>query len=84
DEAKAYTDAIRASLDHPNAVFDMRLPGFPEYKDALELAVSEALSGQHSAQEALDEAADKWNEITDRLGRDEQLRIYREALGLTG
>ncbi|MDE0600931.1 MAG: extracellular solute-binding protein [bacterium] len=84
DEAKAYTDAIRASLDHPNAVFDMRLPGFPEYKDALELAVSEALSGQHSAQDALDEAADKWNEITDRLGRDEQLRIYREALGLTG
>ena len=56
----------------------------PEYKDALELAVSEALSGQAGAQEALDEAAETWNEITDRLGRDEQLRIYREALGLTG
>ena len=83
-EAKAYTDAIRASLDHPNAVFDMRLPGFPEYKDALELAVSEALSGQASAQAALDKAAAEWEAITDRFDRDEQLRIYRESLGITG
>lgn len=83
EEAQDYVDAIRAALEHPNAVFDMRLPGFPEYKDAVELAVSEALSGQTDAQSALDQAAETWNEITDRLGRDQQLKLYRASLGLT-
>ena len=84
DEAKAYTDAIRSALEDPNAVFDMRLPGFPEYKDAVELAVSEALSGQSDAKAALDRAAKTWDEITNRLGRDKQRELYRESLGLSG
>lgn len=83
DEAQAYVGAIRSALEHPNAVFDMRLPGFPEYKDAVELAVSEALSGQADAQAALDKAAKTWQEITDRLGRDQQRKLYRASLGLT-
>lgn len=82
DEAVAYVDAIRASLEHDNAVFDLRLPGFPEYKDALELAVSKALAGQASAEEALAEAAATWEEITDRLGRDDQKALYRASVGL--
>lgn len=83
DEAVAYLSAIGESLEHPNAVFDMRLPGFPEYKNALEVAVSEALSGAKSAQEALDAAAAEWEAITDRFDRDEQGKLYRESLGLS-
>jgi multiple sugar transport system substrate-binding protein len=83
DEAREYVDSIRSALEHPNAVFDLRLPGFPEYKDAVELAVSEALSGQVSPQDALNKAADTWRQITDRLGKENQLRLYREALGLS-
>lgn len=83
DEAQAYVGAIRAALEHPNAVFDMRLPGFPEYRDAVELAVSEALAGLAEPEAALDKAAETWREITDRLGHAEQRRLYRAALGLT-
>lgn len=83
EEAQDYVGAISDSLEHPNAVFDMRLPGFPEYKDALELAVSETLSGQKDAQSALDDAAAEWEAITDRFGRETQLELYRSSLGLS-
>lgn len=81
-EAAEYTAAIRTSVTDPNAVLDLRIPGFPEYKDALELAISEALSGQSTEQAALDKAAKTWDEITDRLGRDSQKAAYRASLGL--
>ena len=36
------------------------------------------------AQEALDSTAATWEEITDRLGRDEQMRLYHDAIGYEG
>ena len=36
-EAKAYIDTILAATDHPNAVFDPRLPGAARYQETLEL-----------------------------------------------
>jgi multiple sugar transport system substrate-binding protein len=82
DEARDYVEAILGALEHPNAVFDLRLPGFAEYKDALEVAVSEALAGLETAQAALDEAAETWRQITSRMGKERQLELYRGALGL--
>ena len=37
-----------------------------------------------TAQEALDSTAATWEEITDRLDRDEQLRLYHDAIGYEG
>lgn len=82
EDAQAYTQAIVDSLDHPNAVFDLRIPGIPEYKDALEIGVTSALVGEATAQEALDQVAAEWEAITDRLGRDQQAQYYRESLGI--
>jgi multiple sugar transport system substrate-binding protein len=84
DAAQAYTQAILDSLDHPNAVFDLRIPGIPEYKDALEIGVTSALVGEATAQEALDQVAAEWEAITDRLGREQQAQYYRESLGIAG
>ncbi len=81
-EAKQYTEAIANSLEHPNAVLALRIPGFLEYKQTIELGISKALSGQVSPQAALDEAAVGWQDITDRLGADQQLQYYLESLGL--
>lgn len=80
--AKAYTGAIVDSLKHPNAVLDLRIPGFPEYKEKLELAISKALSGQAPPDEALGQAAEDWKSITERLNPDRQKQYYRESLGL--
>lgn len=82
EAATDYTEAIRASLTDPNVVFDLRIPGIPDYKDALEIAVTKALAGEASPQEALDQAAQEWESITDRLGREQQAQYYRESLGL--
>lgn len=84
EAAEDYTQAIEDSLTNPNVVFDLRIPGIQDYKDSLEIAITKALSGEASAQDALDEAAAEWERITDRLGRDQQGRYYRESLGLGG
>ena len=84
EAADAYTQAIEDSLTDPNVVFDLRIPGIQDYKDALEIAITKALSGEASSQEALDEAAAEWERITDRLGRDQQGQYYRESLGIAG
>jgi multiple sugar transport system substrate-binding protein len=81
-DATAYLNMIQQVLGHPNAVFQLRLPGYVQYQDALELAVSKALAGQATPQEALDEAATEWNTITDQIGRDQQKDLYRQSIGL--
>lgn len=62
----------------------LRIPGTPSYLEALDIHLSEALSGQVSAQEALDRVASDWDEITDRLGRNTQIKSYQEAIGYRG
>lgn len=82
EDAQDYTGAIMKILNNPNMVFQLRIPGYAQYQDALELAVSKALAKQATPQEALDEAAKTWNEITDRIGRDKQQELYRASIGL--
>ena len=43
--------------------------------------LSAAMSGQKSTDEALDDTAASWEEITDRCGRDRVLNMYQEAIG---
>ena len=50
----------------------------------LDRNLSSAMAGDMTAQEALDQTAEVWEQITDRLDRDEQLRLYREAIGYQG
>jgi multiple sugar transport system substrate-binding protein len=62
----------------------LRIPGTPAYLEALDIHLSEALSGQVSAQEALNRVASDWDQITERLGRDGQVKSYQEAIGYRG
>ena len=59
DEASAedYLNAIRDTINHPNAVLDLRISGSAEYLSTLDEAVSRAVAGEVTAQEALDELA---------------------------
>jgi multiple sugar transport system substrate-binding protein len=77
-----YLNAIRDTYIHPNVVVDLRVPGGSEYTDAVGIAVAKALAGEAKPQEAMDEAAAKWEEITDRLGRDSQKKAYVESMTL--
>ena len=81
ESAKDYLDAILTGINHPNAVLDLRITGTAEYQQALDAELHRALVGEISAQEALDNAARAWEEITDRLGRENQLAQYRASVG---
>ena len=64
-------------------VWDINIPGAAEYYQALDEFVHKAVTGKLQPQEALDLAAARWEEITDRLGRDKQIRSYRASLNFT-
>jgi len=81
-EAEEYLTSIRDSYNHPNRIVDLRIPGVGQYWGAAEAEWARAVSGDVSAQEALDAAAARWNEITDTLGRERQAELYRASLGL--
>lgn len=83
DEASAqdYLDAVLSGINDPNAVLDLRITGSAEYLQTLDVEIARAIAGEVSPQEALDNVAQQWNDITDRLGRDAQLEQYRAAVG---
>lgn len=83
ESAQDYLDAILTGINHPNAVLDLRITGSAEYLQTLDVEISRAVTGEISAQEALDNVAAAWDEITDRLGRESQLEQYRSAVGWT-
>jgi multiple sugar transport system substrate-binding protein len=82
-EAQSYISTILAATDHPNAVFDPRLPGAARYQDTLELYTNQTIAGELTPQAAMDQCTTDFNAITDELGRDSQIAAYRAHLGMT-
>lgn len=82
ESAKDYLDAVLATINDPNAIVDLRIPGAFEYFDALDAGIAKAITGEADPQAALDEVAATWDAITDRLGRENQLKLYKESLGI--
>ena len=84
EEAQNYLDVQLASIDPAknNVALDMRLPGYFQYTEVLEIELSKALAGEEQPQAALDNIATEWNRLTDELGRDAQLAAYRSSMGL--
>lgn len=78
--AEEYLTAIEGTISSPNALLDMRIPGQPDYQDALEVQLSRVLAGEVDAQEGLDIAANDWEVITERLGREQQRALYNDSL----
>jgi multiple sugar transport system substrate-binding protein len=76
--ADEYLKAQLANLEQ--AVPDPILPGYAEYTQALEIEISNFMSGKGSAQDALNSAASKWDEITEGFGRDQQAEIWKNFL----
>lgn len=78
DNAIAYTDGLQQAL--ADGFPEIFIPGSAQYTETLDLEVNRALAGEITPQEALDNVAAKWNEITDSLGRDNQIAVWQQAL----
>jgi|GEM_PF-353154 len=77
-----YAEALQATLSSSQWLVALRIPGWQEYMAALDEAVRAAVRGQRSPQQALQEAAENWQQITRRLGLERQRQAYRRNLGL--
>lgn len=83
EAARDYLDAAARTLDHPNAVTDLAIPGWVQYRDTVELAVAKAMAEELPAQDALDEAKEAFDEVSGRMGGlEQQADLYRLTLGI--
>ncbi|HEY7031658.1 MAG TPA: hypothetical protein VH482_10040 [Thermomicrobiales bacterium] len=80
DHVQSYLTATRAAYDTPNVAAEPRIPGIFRYYIAAEEPLARAFAGEIGAQEAMDAAAQSWDEITDQLGRDRQIKAYQDTL----
>jgi multiple sugar transport system substrate-binding protein len=83
EAATNYLGAIEASLASPNMVLDLRIPQNQRYQQVvLDQAVSQFMAGEINAEEAMQQIHTGWEEITEELGREDQLAAYRATLGV--
>jgi multiple sugar transport system substrate-binding protein len=81
--AADYLGAINASLSSPNMMLDLRIPQNQRYQQVvLDTILSQFLAGEFTAEEAAAEIEAQWNEITDEIGREDQLAAYLGTLGV--
>ena len=48
----------------------------------MDTLVYDAIDGKRTAKEALDMATKEWDKLTDYMGREKQIKYYRESLNL--
>ncbi|PWJ21905.1 extracellular solute-binding protein [Jannaschia seohaensis] len=83
DFIEDYLGSNLDSYNHPNAAIEPRIPGIFQYYSIAEDLLVRGLAGQYgSAQETADAIAAAWEEITDQIGRDSQIALYKASLGL--
>jgi multiple sugar transport system substrate-binding protein len=84
DDAKQFIGSYQDNFyNYPLFVTYLRIPGTPEMSEVMDVHLSEAVTGQISAQEALDRTYKDWVRIVDDYGKDELLKLYQESIGYT-
>jgi multiple sugar transport system substrate-binding protein len=84
DEAfiTSYLNSERDSYNHPNAAIEPRIPGIFQYYSTAEDELQKIFAGQVPVQQGADNIAAAWEKITDQIGRDKQVALYRASLGI--
>ena len=78
DEAKIYLGAIKASMNSPNMILDLRIPQNQKYQQVvLDEAVSRFLAGEIDKEATVKAVEDGWNELNEEIGKDEQLEVLQ-------
>jgi multiple sugar transport system substrate-binding protein len=84
DEAfiKSYLSSEADSYNHPNAAIEPRMPGIFQYYSVAEDELAKIYAGKYpSVQAGADAIAAAWEKITDQIGRDSQIKLYKASLG---
>lgn len=80
---KDYLSSERDSYNHPNAAIEPRIPGIFQYYSIAEDELAKIFAGEYaSVQEGADRIAEAWEKLTDQIGRERQIELYKASLGL--
>ncbi|ESW83777.1 sugar ABC transporter substrate-binding protein [Mesorhizobium sp. LSJC268A00] len=84
DEAfiTSYLKSEADSYNHPNAAIEPRIPGIFQYYSAAEDILANTFAGKMKAQEGADAIAAAWEKLTDQIGRENQIKLYKASLGV--
>jgi multiple sugar transport system substrate-binding protein len=82
-DGEPVTKIVTAALSSDSPALVPRVPGIDDYLNALAEGVREAPADEAAATATLAKVAARWEEITNRLGRERQVAAYRRHLGET-
>jgi len=79
-DAEAALAALQDGMKH--GFITNSIPGAFDYMQTLSVDLGKAYAKELTVKDALNQAYEDWNKITDSKGRDKQLALYRKSLGL--
>jgi multiple sugar transport system substrate-binding protein len=78
----SYLSSEADSYNHPNAAIEPRMPGIFQYYSVAEDELAKIYAGKYpSVQAGADAIAAAWDKITDQIGRESQIKLYKASLG---
>jgi multiple sugar transport system substrate-binding protein len=78
----SYLGSQSNSYNHPNVAIEPRIPGIFQYYSLAEDELAKIFAGKVDAQKGADNIAAAWEKLTDQLGREKQIALYKASLGL--
>jgi multiple sugar transport system substrate-binding protein len=77
-----YLNSQLTTYNHPNRTVEPRIPGIFQYYSLAEDILANIFAGKMKAQDGADAIAAAWEKLTDQLGRDQQVKLYKASLGM--
>jgi multiple sugar transport system substrate-binding protein len=78
----SYMNSQSNSYNHPNSAIEPRIPGIFQYYSIAEDELAKVFAGKETAQQGADNVAAAWEKLTDKLGRENQVKYYRISMGI--
>jgi len=78
----SYLKSEADSYNHPNAAIEPRIPGIFQYYSVAEDELAKIYAGKVAVQAGADAIAAAWEKITDQIGREKQIKLYKASLGV--
>jgi hypothetical protein len=82
-ERRELGKSLEATLSRREFLLVPRIPGVDEYLSALDVVAGNSATGKQTPHEALQRAAERWEQITNSHGRDAQRSAYLKHLGIS-
>src|SRR6185436_5039252 len=77
----SYLKPQPGSYHHPNRALEPRIPGIFQYYSIAEDELTKIFAGRYDAPTGANNIAAAWEKLTDQIGREKQIALYKASLG---